>query len=188
LQVQRHDDAFAGFDQTAGAGELFHHFTIGDDDLGEQAGGGAGDQVQVEVDQGLPGLNLLALLHQRHKAFTLEHDGVDADMDQHFDTVVRGDGQRMVCGMNIADVPLTGASSEQEVGSREMPSPTILPANTGSGTVSSATSHPERGPECPVVARESPCETPQELIATVILLRAIVGAGLSRNSARKASA
>ena len=46
---------------------------------------------------------------------------------------------------NWVTVPATGASTSVEVGSMETPSPTIFPANTGSGTVSMGTRTPERG-------------------------------------------
>ena len=78
-------------------------FDVGDQDLGQQAARLAGDQIDVEADQDLADFDLFALAHLRRESLALEQHGIDADMQQHFDALLGGDGQRVVGLVQLGD-------------------------------------------------------------------------------------
>ena len=96
LQRQFQDDAAAGFDHPGCGGHAGDALDVGDDDLGQQAAGVAGDAVRVEPDDGLADLDLVADLDAGREAVAAQHHGIKADMDQDFDAFLGRDREGVV--------------------------------------------------------------------------------------------
>lgn len=65
---------------------IFHPVTDYHRDTGAVAG--FADNILVKFDQGLSGSDQVSCLNQSSKAFTLEFDGVNTDMDEYLDPII----------------------------------------------------------------------------------------------------
>ena len=105
LQREFQNDAAAGFDHPGCGGHPGDALEIGDDDLGQQAAGVAGDPVGVEPDDGLPDLDLVAHLDPGREAVAAQHHGIEPDMDQDFDAFLGRDREGVMGVVELGHGP-----------------------------------------------------------------------------------
>ena len=82
----------------------FDELSIGDDDLGEQAFGVAGDLIDVEGDEFVAGLHGVARGDVGGETLAAERDRLEADVDEYFQTVRGADGQGVPSRLEIGDL------------------------------------------------------------------------------------
>ena len=95
----------------AGAFPRRHALAVGDDDLGQQALGVGGKEIEIERDQRRAGPHLVAEFHARVESFALQRHRVDADVHQHLEPSGVRSGHRMAGGGKRHDLAVTAATS-----------------------------------------------------------------------------